>query len=73
LRTNPGCPWENGCIESFNSKLRDEVLNGEVFGCLREAQCVLRDWQDRFNNIRPHSALNYQTPNSFTARRETAA
>lgn len=73
LRTNPGSPWENGCIESFNSKLRDEVLNGEVFGCLQEAQCVLRDWQDRFNNIRPHSALNYQTPNSFTARRETAA
>jgi putative transposase len=58
----PGSPWENGYCESFNSKLRDELLNLEVFHALREAEVLIESWRQHFNTIRPHSALNYAPP-----------
>ncbi|MCA3725556.1 MAG: IS3 family transposase [Phenylobacterium sp.] len=58
----PGSPWENGCCESFNSKLRDELLNGEIFFSLAEAQVLIESWRRHFNTIRPHSALKYRPP-----------
>ena len=53
----PGSPWQNGHDESFNGKLRDECLNGELFHHLLEAQVVLDDWREDYNHRRPHSAL----------------
>jgi putative transposase len=64
----PGAPWENGHIESFHDKLRDELLNRELFGSLREARVILRGWQREYNEERPHSALGYQTPGEFAGR-----
>jgi len=58
----PGSPWENGYCESFNSKLRDELLNGEIFFSLAEAQVLIESWRRHFNAIRPHSALKYRPP-----------
>ena len=58
----PGSPWENGYVESFNGKLRDELLNGEVFNTLREAQVLIEDWRRHYNRVRPHSALGYRPP-----------
>jgi transposase InsO family protein len=55
-------PWENGYVESFNGKLRDELLNGEVFNTLREAQVLIEDWRRHYNRIRPHSSLGYRPP-----------
>jgi putative transposase len=55
----PGSPWENGHCESFNGKLRDELLNGEIFYTLREAQVLIEQWRVHYNTIRPHSALEY--------------
>jgi putative transposase len=63
----PGSPWENAYIESFNSRLRDELLNVEVFGNLREAQVLVEDYRRRYNDHRPHSSLNYATPAAFAA------
>ncbi len=57
-----GSPWENGYIESFNGKLRDELLNREVFTTLTEAKVLIEDWRREYNQVRPHSALNYQPP-----------
>jgi len=57
-----GSPWENGYIESFNGKLRDELLNGEIFYSLREAQIVIEQWRRHYNMIRPHSSLGYRPP-----------
>jgi putative transposase len=57
-----GSPWENGYIESFNGKLRDELLNGEIFYSLREAQVVIEQWRRHYNTIRPHSSLGYRPP-----------
>jgi len=57
-----GSPWENGYIESFNGKLRDELLNGEIFYSLREAQVVIEQWRRHYNAIRPHSSLGYRPP-----------
>ena len=62
LFIEPGSPWENGYNESFNGKLRDELLNGEIFYTLREAQVLIEWWRQHYNQIRPHSALNYQPP-----------
>ena len=56
----PGPPWENGCCESFNSKLRDELLNGKIFHSLREAQIVIESWRWHYNTRRPHSSLGYR-------------
>ena len=58
----PGSPWENGYIESFNGKLRDELLNGEIFDTLTEAQVLIERWRREYNQIRPHSALGYRPP-----------
>ena len=62
LFIEPGSPWENGYVESFNGKLRDELLNGEVFTTLREAQVLIGNWRDHYNQQRPHSSLGYRPP-----------
>ena len=62
----PGSPWENGYCESFNGKLRDELLNGEIFYTLKEAQVVIEHWRCHYNTIRPHSALGYRPPAPHT-------
>ena len=58
----PGSPWENGYVESFNGKLRDELLNGEVFNSLAEARVLIEQWRVHYNTVRPHSALGYRPP-----------
>ena len=58
----PGSPWENGYNESFNGKLRDELLNGEIFYNLKEAKVVIENWRKEYNSIRPHSSLDYRPP-----------
>ena len=58
----PGSPWENGYCESFNSKLRDELLNGEIFYSLNEAKIIIEGWRRHYNTIRPHSSLAYRPP-----------
>jgi len=62
LFIEPGSPWENGYIESFNGKLRDELLNGEIFTTLFEAKVLIEDWRQHYNQIRPHSSLGYRPP-----------
>jgi transposase InsO family protein len=62
LFIEPGSPWENGYIESFNGKLRDELLNGEIFYSLKEAQVLVEMWREHYNKIRPHSSLGYKPP-----------
>ncbi len=58
----PGSPWENGYVESFNGKLRDELLNREIFYTLKEAQVLIEAWRRHFNAVRPHSALGWKPP-----------
>ena len=58
----PGSPWENGYCESFNGKLRNELLDGEIFYTLKEAQVITEHWRWHYNRIRPHSALGYRPP-----------
>jgi transposase InsO family protein len=58
----PGSPWENGYIESFNGKLRDELLNGGIFDTLFEAKVLIEHWRKEYNTIRPHSSLGYRPP-----------
>ena len=65
LYIRPGSPWENGHIESFHDKLRDECLNRELFGNLREVRVILESWRVEYNERRPHSALGYRTPNEY--------
>ena len=55
-----GSPWENGYVESFNARLRDELLDGEIFYTLREAQIVIESWRRHFNTIRPHASARLQ-------------
>jgi putative transposase len=62
LFIEPGSPWENGYIESFNGKLRDELLNREIFTTLMEAKVLIENWRQEYNTVRPHSALRYRTP-----------
>ena len=62
LYITPGSPWENGYNESFNGKLRDELLNGEIFYTLKEAQILIKHWRQHYNTIRPHSSLGYKPP-----------
>jgi putative transposase len=62
LYIEPGSPWENGYCESFNGKLRDELLNGEIFYTLREAQILIGRWREHYNTIRPHSSIGYRPP-----------
>jgi len=68
LFIEPGSPWENGYIESFNDKLRDECLNREIFRNGREAQVIVEAFRQEYNNYRPHSALGYLTPADFARR-----
>lgn len=58
----PGSPWENGFIESFNARLRDELLDGEIFYTLREAQIIIESWRHHYNTVRPHASLGYRPP-----------
>jgi len=58
----PGSPWENGYIESFNARLRDELLDGEIFYSLKEAQIVIESWRLHYNAVRPHASLGYRAP-----------
>jgi putative transposase len=67
LYIDPGAPWENGYAESFNSKVRDELLNVEEFAGLLEARVLAQDWKREYNQVRPHSALGYRTPAEFAA------
>ena len=58
----PGSPWENGYVESFNARLRDELLEGEIFYSLREAEVVIESWRRHYNTIRPHASLGFRPP-----------
>ena len=58
----PGSPWENGFCESFNARLRDEFLNGEIFYTLKEAKILIEQWRVHYNTLRPHSSLNWKPP-----------
>ncbi len=62
LYIEPGSPWENGYCESFNSKLRDEFLNGEIFYSIKELRVLAERWRVHYNTIRPHSSLGYRSP-----------
>ncbi len=62
LFIEPGSPWENGYIESFNGKMRDELLDREIFTTLEEAKVLINQWRREYNQIRPHSAKNYRPP-----------
>jgi putative transposase len=62
LYIEPGSPWENGYCETFNSKLRDELLAGEQFSTLHEAKVLIEQWRRHYNAIRPHSSLGYRPP-----------
>ncbi len=62
LFIQPGSPWENGYDKSFNGKLRDELLNGEIFTSLIEAQVLIENWRNEYNQFRPHSSLGYSPP-----------
>lgn len=62
LFIEPGSPWENGYNESFNGKLRDELLNGEIFYTLKEAKVLIEQWRHHYNTVRPHSSLGYRPP-----------
>lgn len=62
LYIEPGSPWESGYCEGFNSKIRDELLNGEIFYSLKEAQILIEQWRNHYNTLRPHSALGYRPP-----------
>lgn len=67
LYIEPGSPWENGYCESFNGKLRDELLNGEIFYSLKEAKVVIEKWRTHYNTKRPHSSLGYRPPAPLTS------
>ena len=66
LFIEPGSPWENGYIESFNARLRDELLNGEIFYTLHEVRVITGWWREHYNKIRPHSSLGYRPPTPET-------
>ena len=68
LYIEPGSPWENGYIESFHGRLRDELLNRELFYSVKEAKVLAENWRLDYNHHRPHSSLGYKTPAQFAAR-----
>jgi len=68
LYIQPGSPWENGYAESFHGRLRDELLNLEVFATLTEAKALAARWKQEYNHVRPHSSLGYMTPTAFAAQ-----
>jgi transposase InsO family protein len=67
LYIEPGSPWENGYIESFHGRLRDELLNRELFYSVKEAKILAENWRLEYNQHRPHSSLDYMTPAAFAA------
>jgi len=71
LYIEPGSPWENGYVESLNGKLRDELLNREIFETLLEAQVLIERWRVEYNTFRPHSSLGYKplAPEAFKPER----
>ena len=71
LFIEPGSPWENGYNESFNGKLRDELLNGEIFYSLKEAKIIIEQWRQHYNTKRPHSSLGYRPPAPATQSSKT--
>ncbi len=73
LFIEPGSPWENGYIESFNGKLRDELLNGEIFYTVQEAKVLIEMWRRHYNQVRPHSSLGYRPPAPEAALRPPIA
>jgi transposase InsO family protein len=62
LFIEPGSPWDNGYIDSFNGKMRDELLNRGVFITLTEAKVLIEQWRKEYNHVRPHSSLGYRPP-----------
>ena len=68
LHIAPGSPWQNGYVENFNHKFRDELLNQELFYTLKEAKYLIERYRLEYNDIRPHSSLNDLTPNEFTQK-----
>lgn len=68
LYIEPGSPWENGYNESFNGKLRDELLNCEIFATLIEARVLIERWRKKYNTLRPHSSLGYLPPAPETVK-----
>lgn len=68
---DPGKPWQNGTTESFNGKFRDECLEMEWFRNRLEAKIVIEDWRQHYNQVRPHSSLNYETPEAFSMKAAT--
>ena len=70
---DPGKPWQNGVTESFNGKFRDECLSLEWFRSRAEAKVIIEAWRQHYNEVRPHSSLDYLTPNQFAARQANAA
>ena len=62
LFIEPGSPWENGYVESFNGKLRDELLNREIFDTLPKTRILIENWRREYNTVRPQSALGYRPP-----------
>ena len=73
LYIEPGSPWENGYCESLNGKLRDELLNVELFDTLREAQILIERWRRHYNAVRPHSALGWKPPAPKTLKGKAAS
>jgi len=67
LYIEPGAPWENGYAESFHSRLRDELLDAEIFTGLRDAKALAAGWKNEYNHRRPHSSLGYRTPAAYAA------
>ena len=64
----PGSPWENGHVESFHNRLRDECLNQEIFLSVTEARVVIEEWRRFYNRVHPHSRLGFQSPEEFARR-----
>ena len=73
LYIEPGAPWQNGYGASFNGRLRDELLNSEIFADLREAKALAAHWRHEYNHDRPHSSLGYDDPARYAARLSAAA
>lgn len=69
----PGSPWENGFVESFNSRFRDEFLSREVFKTYTEVRVLAEDWRKHYNTRRPHSSLGYRTPADYAAQYRASA
>jgi len=71
LSIEPGSPWQNGYIESFHARLREECLNREQFHTLTEARVVIEDWRWKYNHLRPHGSLGYISPIEFEQQMES--